>query len=785
MIDLLSGLKSCFFLRKFLFIVTISLLSACGGEKDNAVSNPPVNSVAPAILLNGSALLYIEEGSLYQDAGATATDAVDGTVDIIVTGEVDTSTPGEYIITYTATDKDGNSASISRKVVVSDNTVPVITLIGNATQLVALDATYVDPGATAEDNVDGELQVVTENSVDTHQPGQYLIRYTATDSSGNVSTVNRTVEVVSGRAFITVWKTDNEGASEYNQIQFSLGSDGHDYVIDWGDGRIERKTAQAALHTYDTAGVYTVAIYGGANHFYQNPVNSDAKKLLSIEQWGDTQWVSMSNAFNGCEQMVINAQDTPDLNLVTDMSYMFNNAKRVVAGVSQWNVSNVINMAGLFAGAERFNGDVREWNVSNVKDMAEMFAGATDFNADVGIWDVSQVENMAGLFAGASSFTTSLDLWQTGNVTTMARMFEGASSFNARIDGWNVSKVTDMNRMFKGAGSFSINLDQWDVSAVTDMSYMFSGVTLLTGGVDDWNVSNVTNMSFMFEGAENFYNVDLNGWNVSAVTTMEGMFKGALKFNSDISNWNVSAVNNMDGMFEQALVFNADISRWDVSGLTSTVNMFRDARSFNQDLSGWDVSGVVNFEGMFASAVSFNADLVHWDVSAATNMNEMFKEAASFNADLSAWDVSSVTTMDGMFNTARQFSGDISSWDVSSVTSINDMFANAHQFNADISGWDVSGVTSMERTFSYAIRFLADISAWDISNTDSMKEMFKGHHIPQNQYDAMLNNWASLNVKNDVVFGAGFGGYSTAGQEARDSLVNDHGWLITDGGYYP
>ena len=44
------------------------------------------------------------EGSAFADPGATATDLVDGAVAVLVEGAVDTTVPGVYTLTYTATD---------------------------------------------------------------------------------------------------------------------------------------------------------------------------------------------------------------------------------------------------------------------------------------------------------------------------------------------------------------------------------------------------------------------------------------------------------------------------------------------------------------------------------------------------------------------------------------------------------------------------------------------------------------------------------------------------------
>jgi beta-glucanase (GH16 family) len=75
------------------------------------------------ITLAGDAALDIEQGATYSDAGATATDTVDGSVTVVTTGSVDIATAGTYILTYTATDNAGNVATKTRAVTVPSNEV--------------------------------------------------------------------------------------------------------------------------------------------------------------------------------------------------------------------------------------------------------------------------------------------------------------------------------------------------------------------------------------------------------------------------------------------------------------------------------------------------------------------------------------------------------------------------------------------------------------------------------------------------------------------------------------
>jgi phosphodiesterase/alkaline phosphatase D-like protein len=79
---------------------------------------------------------------------------------------------------------------------VSDVTPPVITLIGTNPMSAALGSTFVDPGATAIDAVDGGVGVTTTGTVNANAIGVYTLTYSAVDSSGNQSLLTRTVNIV-------------------------------------------------------------------------------------------------------------------------------------------------------------------------------------------------------------------------------------------------------------------------------------------------------------------------------------------------------------------------------------------------------------------------------------------------------------------------------------------------------------------------------------------------------------------------------------------------------------
>jgi len=68
-----------------------------------------------------------------------------------------------------------------------DITPPIIKLNGRSTVIINVGDTYEDEGATAIDNVDGDLtdQIVVESNVNTSEAGIYTVTYNVTDSFGN------------------------------------------------------------------------------------------------------------------------------------------------------------------------------------------------------------------------------------------------------------------------------------------------------------------------------------------------------------------------------------------------------------------------------------------------------------------------------------------------------------------------------------------------------------------------------------------------------------------------
>lgn len=81
----------------------------------------------------------------------------------------------------------------------ADVTPPVITVTGNNPASVTQGLAYTDAGATALDDMDGDVTasvVVTGLPIDTNVLGANTVTYTVTDAAGNTATATRTVNVV-------------------------------------------------------------------------------------------------------------------------------------------------------------------------------------------------------------------------------------------------------------------------------------------------------------------------------------------------------------------------------------------------------------------------------------------------------------------------------------------------------------------------------------------------------------------------------------------------------------
>jgi len=388
--------------------------------------------------------------------------------------------------------------------------------------------------------------------------------------------------------------------------------------------------------------------------------------------------------------------------------------------------------------------------------------------------------------------------WGDGTTSTHTQL----NNPDNNIDGNNVTHTYDV------AGSYIVKISKeltrinfnnggdknklyeiinWGDCSWEDFTQSFYGCTemdLIANDAPD--LSAVSSMSQMFDSCYKLINSNgsISSWDTSNVTNIQYLFRTAIQFNQDVGNWVVSGVTSLREVFAQAYQFNQDISSWDVSNVNSLYRTFANS-SFSQNISSWVVSNVTNMQGTFINCTNFNFPIGNWDVSKVYTMHELFLGCNNFNQDISSWDVSNVRSMYRTFYNATSFNQDIGGWNLSSVTRTDQMFFNAVRFNQDISSWDVSSITTMYRMFYNADSFDQNISSWDINQVTNFDQfMILTPGLSTNNYDAILVAWEAQTPQSNISINFGGSKYTpnSTAATARQSLIDNYNWTITDGG---
>lgn len=160
--------------------------------------------IAPVITLTEGPEIVVTYGATFADPGYAAADECDGDITslVSVSGTVDTTTCGEYLLTYRVTDSANNTCELQRKVIVKDISAPSVHLSGDSILYLRIGTEYTEPGYSANDNLDGVITnlVQVNSNLNINSIGTYTITYTVTDTSGNVGQAKRTVYVYQKQA---------------------------------------------------------------------------------------------------------------------------------------------------------------------------------------------------------------------------------------------------------------------------------------------------------------------------------------------------------------------------------------------------------------------------------------------------------------------------------------------------------------------------------------------------------------------------------------------------------
>ncbi|NRB39924.1 MAG: BspA family leucine-rich repeat surface protein [Pseudomonadales bacterium] len=755
------------------------------------------DTTAPVITFVGNAEINLNVGSAYIETGATASDDIDGDTPVVVSGNVDIATPGSYTITYTAVDQANNTSNKIRTVNILDVTAPVITLNGKETISLNVGTTYVEPGATAQDTIDGNVTITTTGSVDTSKAGTYTITYSASDSADNGSNKTRTVNIFDISAPVITMK----GSSSINLNVGDTYTESGASAEDAQEGNIA-VTTTGSVNT-NQAGIYTITYNASDSANNSSSVSRiinvfDVTAPIITLQGASIINLNVGAAYTESGATAEDAQEG-SITVTTSGSVDTNKAGTYTITYSASDSANnsstvnrTVNVLDVTAPVITLNGDSE---VTIIAGDAYTDAGASAEDTQDGTIIVSTNNPVDANVAATYTVTyTATDLANNtasatrlvhvltpdltapvislnGNTTiTLFKDEEYIDAGATATDNRDASVTVDSNGNVDTStlNSYTITYSATDsagnksgditrtINVVEERAFITTWKTDNTGSSNDDQIkigtsgegynyqvvwgdgstdSNVTGDITHTYAIAGTYTVSISG-------DFPQIYFGASAYDNKklltIEQWGTTRWQSMHRAFDTCfnLVGNA-VDSPDLSRVTDMSRMFLNANKFNQDLNNWDVSSVTNMELLFYGADIFNGDLSSWNVSSVTNTKQMFSGAIVFNQDISSWDVSSVTSMVRMFAGANAFNQDIGRWDVSSVTNMSYMFNAAHAFNQDLNSWDVSSVIVMSDMFNGARAFNGNISDWDTSSLRYISSMFSDAAA----FNQNLNNW--------------------------------------------
>jgi Domain of unknown function (DUF5011) len=158
-------------MKKYSIIIFMGLalmLSQSCTKKDPAEVSKLVNVTYPGIDLKGNAIVFVQKGGTYTDAGATLTDDISGAKsDVSTTTVVNTSKEGWTEVNYSAANANGFLTSVSRYVLVLNyspspdlsGTVDLSGTYKRTSNGILCNVTKLANGLYASDNIAGSSAV--------------------------------------------------------------------------------------------------------------------------------------------------------------------------------------------------------------------------------------------------------------------------------------------------------------------------------------------------------------------------------------------------------------------------------------------------------------------------------------------------------------------------------------------------------------------------------------------------------------------------------------------------
>jgi hypothetical protein len=268
----------------------------------------------------------------------------------------------------------------------------------------------------------------------------------STKQWGNSSTLYKLYDPNGGAskdALIFTVDTSIAGATPLGSFEYNLSASGKSATIYWGDGTSDVKSNNINItHVYPSPGIYTIAVTGTWLNQNMNNIGDDNNKVIALNQWGTNQIDSANNMWFGCNNMIMEAKDNPDVSISTNFTNFFRGCHKITYIPSDhptWmGIPSNSNIAQIFRDCFVLTTqlDVTNWYVART-NLSQMFRNCYVMPTPIGI-----------------------DEWDTTNSTNMSQMFNSAFLMDPDVSQWNISLVTNFSSFANDSGFSTTNYDK-------------------------------------------------------------------------------------------------------------------------------------------------------------------------------------------------------------------------------------------------------------------------------------------------------------------------------------
>lgn len=186
------------------YTVTYSVTDSAGHTVSVTREITVINDKPSIVFLNDNPVEVGTSFDALKDVHAADFQDGDVTSKVTAEGKVDTTTPGQYELTYSVTDSDGQMVTKQRTVTVYAEKPAIDTTDQNTS--VAINANFDDLQGVKATSKYGEADLQVDGSVDTSKPGENTLTYTATDKFGQTTTKTATINVTADKPSLDVAK---------------------------------------------------------------------------------------------------------------------------------------------------------------------------------------------------------------------------------------------------------------------------------------------------------------------------------------------------------------------------------------------------------------------------------------------------------------------------------------------------------------------------------------------------------------------------------------------------